>query len=70
MQKGDLIYVLIDTSTPYGYDVAKTLNLIVDNKNTPIEAEVYSVNYNKKKGYTLFAKLPKAFMAKLLKNRI
>ncbi|MEW6527399.1 MAG: hypothetical protein AB1444_12140 [Spirochaetota bacterium] len=64
LQKGDLIYVLIDTSTPYGYDIAKTLNLIVDNKNTPIEAEVYSVNYNKKKGYTLFAKITESLYGK------
>jgi len=64
LQKGDFIYVLIDTSTPYGYDVAKTLNLIIDNKNTPIEAEVYSVNYNKKKGYTLFIKITESLYGK------
>jgi len=64
LQKGDLIYVLIDTSTPYGYDVAKTLNLINNNKNTPIEAEVYSVNYNKKKGYTLFVKITESLYGK------
>jgi len=64
LQKGDFIYVLIDTSTPYGYDVAKTLNLINNNKNTPIEAEVYSVNYNKKKGYTLFVKITESLYGK------
>ncbi len=64
LQKGDLIYVLIDTSTPYGYDVARTLNLIIDNKNTPIEAQVYSVNYNNKKGYTLFVKITESLYGK------
>ncbi|HOJ27907.1 MAG TPA: hypothetical protein PL059_02425, partial [Spirochaetota bacterium] len=69
LQKGDFIYVLIDTSTPYGYDVAKTLNLIVDNKNTPIEAEVYSVNYNKKKGYTLFVKITESLYGKAIEEQ-
>ncbi len=64
LQRGDFIYVLIDTSTPYGYDVAKTLNLINENKNTPVEAEVYSVNYNKKKGYTLFVKITESLYGK------
>lgn len=69
LQKGDFIYVLIDTSTPYGYDVAKTLNLIVDHKNTPIEAEVYSVNYNKKKGYTLFVKITESLYGKAIEEQ-
>lgn len=69
LQKGDFIYVLIDTSTPYGYEVAKALNLIVDNKNTPIEAEVYSVNYNKKKGYTLFVKITESLYGKAIEEQ-
>ncbi|MCX8122749.1 MAG: hypothetical protein N3F66_01125 [Spirochaetes bacterium] len=69
LQKGDFIYILIDTSTPYGYDVAKALNLIVDNKNTPIEAEVFSVNYSKKKGYTIFVKITESLYGKAIEEQ-
>lgn len=69
LQRGDFIYVLIDTSTPYGYDIAKTLNLIVDNKNTPIEAEVFSVQYNKKKGFTIFVKITESLYGKSIEEQ-
>ena len=68
LQRGDYIYVLIDTSTPYGYDVAKALNLILDNKNTPIEAEVYSVIYNSKKGFNIFVKISDSLYGKALEE--
>lgn len=64
LKQGDYIYVFIDTSTPYGYDIAKALKVIVDNKNTPIEAEVYSVNYSKKEGFKVFVKITESLYGK------
>ncbi|MGQ9844208.1 MAG: hypothetical protein ACUVRK_11690 [Spirochaetota bacterium] len=69
LKQDDYIYVLIDTSTPYGYDIAKALNLIVDNKNTPIEAKVYSVNYSKKDGFKVFVKITESLYGKAIEEQ-
>lgn len=69
LKQGDYIYVFIDTSTPYAYDIAKALNLIVDNKNTPIEAEVYSVNYSKKEGFKVFVKITETLYGKAIEEQ-
>ncbi len=69
LQQGDIIYVLIDTSTPHGYNVAEALNLIHDGKNTPIEGEVYSVNYTKNEGYKIFVRLTETLYGKSIEEQ-
>mgnify|MGYP006287273423 CR=1 FL=1 len=69
LQQGDIIYVLIDTSTPHGYNVADALNLIHDGKNTPIEGEVYSVNYTKNEGYKIFVRITETLYGKSIEEQ-
>jgi len=69
LQQGDIIYVLIETSTPHGYNIANALNLIHEGKNTPIESEVYSVSYKKDEGYKIFVQLTETLYGKSVEEQ-
>ncbi len=69
LQQGDIIYVLLDTSTPHGYNIANALNLIHEGKNSPIESEVYSVSYKKNEGYKIFVRLTETLYGKSIEEQ-